>query len=154
MLYLNNPHFVWFLRFDVDGTTAEPRKSGRDIGNELKFLSKIIFIMLKTLDSTLKEEKRLDNNFHSGCLLFSTYCMQKLTIFVLLRKHWIFFTERWMSLGWWLFQYFADKKQRAKKKKQTNKELMSQCLCVAFVPCFFLSFMNSFVHSGVPVTVN
>lgn len=74
--------------FNVDGTTAEAAKFGYYIAKEQKSFSKLILNMLKTLDSTLKEEKRLNNNFRSGQLFYSIYCMHKLTIFVPLRKQW------------------------------------------------------------------
>ena len=90
MLYIKKLSFVLIsgasITFDVDGATAEAGKFGHYIGNEQKS-RKLILNMLKDLDSTFKEEKRLNNNFHSGWLLCSIYCMQKLTIFVPLTKY-------------------------------------------------------------------
>ena len=116
--------------FNVDGTTAEAAKFGYYITKEQKSLSKLILNKLKTLDSTLKEEKRLNNNFRSGQLFYSIYCMHKLTIFVPLRKQWfskklpvercqlqVSNLERRMSLRWW-------KKKTNKQSKIINKQLM------------------------------
>lgn len=132
--------------FNVDGMTAEAAKFGYYITKEQKSLSKLILNKLKTLDSTLKEEKRLNNNFRSGQLFYSIYCMHKLTIFVPLRKQWfskklpvercqlqVSNLERRMSLRWW-------KKKTNKQIKIINKQLMDnkKHITAFYIILFFL----------------
>ena len=133
MLHIKNHYLSWILVLGPYLMLTEWRQKqqfGYYIAKEQKSFSKLILNMLKTLDSTLKEEKRLNNNFRSGQLFYSIYCMHKLTIFVPLRKQWfskklpvercqlqVSNLERRMSLKWW-------KKKTNKQIKIINKQLM------------------------------